>query len=143
MQFPRSFLPALVAALSLGIAVSSASATTMPDVLHHVPVYLTDTTISIPKDQFAADGITRYPRGAFIDFILYNRGDKAMSVRLTVTSKVTFYGFNKLSSVASAGAPIPPGHHRNFKLSFYFRGRFNLQTLIAGKVRVTRPIIIF
>jgi hypothetical protein len=130
--------------LSFCIALTPASATTTPDTVHHVPVVLTNTTITVPKDQFVkADGITRYPRGALIDFKLENRGSKAISVVLTVTSKVKFVGANKLLSAASAGSPISPGSSRHFKLSFYFRGTFVLETLIGGKVAVSHPIIIF
>lgn len=133
---------ALVATCSLA---ATAGATTAPDVLHHVNVVLTNKAIQIPKDQFVKkDGITRYPRGALIEFTLRNHGTKPISVQMAVVggSKITIAG-QRLAGVASAGKPIAPGAVRHWKLSFYFRGAFQMRTLIRGKVAVRKPIIIF
>lgn len=139
-------LIAFVAAtvVACGLAASS-GATTAPDVLHHVKVTLTSTAIQIPKDQFVkADGITRYPRGALIEFTLKNDSNKPLTVQMAVVggSKITIAG-QRLAGVASAGKPIAPGATRKWKLSFYFRGTFQMRTLAGGKVIVRRPIVIF
>jgi hypothetical protein len=137
---------ALGAAVVTACLLSAAAvATTSPDVLHHVTVILTNTTIQIPKDQFVKkDGITRYPRGALIEFTLENKSSKPISVQMSVVggSSITIAG-NRLAGVASAGKPIAPGAVRHWKLSFYFRGKFQMVTKIGGKVAVKRPIIIF
>jgi hypothetical protein len=135
---------ALVCALGLLCVVStagSASATTAPGVLNHVRVILTDNQIIIPKDQFRkADGITRYPRGALIEFVFTNKGSKPTSILLTVVSNVNFAG---LQRVASIGPPIKPGQVRHFQVNFFFRGTFDLKSIIGGKVAVVHPIVIF
>jgi hypothetical protein len=133
-----------IAALSFGVAPSFA--TTAPNVVNKVRVVLTNTSIEIPKDQFVlANGITRYPRGATIIFILYNEATKPLSVELATASgsSVVHISFLKLSHVKSAGAAIAPGEVRNFKASFDFRGTFVMETLHDGKIVYRRPIIIF
>jgi hypothetical protein len=141
---------ALLSMASLGAAFAlvlpgAADATTSPDIVHRIAVTLTNSKISIPRDQFVkADGVTRYPRGAVIVFVLKNKGTKPMTIRLTVGSASTkFVGSHKLLGVASAGKPIQPGASRRFELSFFFRGTFLMQSTIAGKIAVSRPIIIF
>jgi hypothetical protein len=141
----RGLLVAAAALAATCLLAAGAGATTAPDVLHHVNVVLTNTSIVIPKDQFVKkDGITRYPRGALIEFTLKNQGTKPISVQMAVVggSKITIAG-QRLSGVASAGKAIAPGAVRHWKLSFYFRGAFQMRTLIGGKVAVRKPIIIF
>lgn len=137
---------ALLAVAALAIGVAPSFATTAPDVVNKVRVILTNTTIEIPRDQFVlANGITRYPRGATIVFILYNEATKPLSVELATASasSVVHISFLKLSHVKSAGAAIAPGETRNFKASFDFRGTFVMESLHDGKVVYRRPIIIF
>jgi hypothetical protein len=57
-------------------------------------------------------------------------------------STITIAG-QRLAGVASAGKPIAPGATRKWKLSFYFRGKFEMRALAGGKVLVRRPIVIF
>jgi hypothetical protein len=134
-------LACVVGLLCAGATAVTGRATTTPGALHHVPVIITDNRISIPKDQFVtADGITRYPRGALIEFVFTNKGSKPTSVILTVDSKVNFAG---LQRTASIGPPIKPGQVRHFQVNFFFRGTFDLESLVGGKVAVRHPIIIF
>ena len=141
----RRFLAIGIAALGASALAAGSGATTSPDVLHHVNVILTPRGIQIPKDQFVKkDGVTRYPRGALIEFNLKNDSNKPLSVQMAVVggSKITIAG-HRLAGIASAGKPIAPGAVRHWKLSFYFRGKFEMRTLAGGKVVVRRPIIIF
>ena len=141
----RRFIAFAAAALAACLLAAIAGATTAPDVLHHVKVTLTNNAIEIPKDQFVKkDGVTRYPRGALIEFTIKNDNNKPMSVQMAVVggSKITIAG-QRLAGVASAGKPIPPGAVRHWKLSFYFRGNFEMRSLVGGKVVVRKPIVIF
>jgi hypothetical protein len=141
----RRFSAIGVATLVACVAAAGSRATTAPDVLHHVNVTLTTKAIKIPKDQFVKkDGVTRYPRGALIEFNLKNNSNKPLSVQMAVVggSKITIAG-QRLAGVASAGKPIPPGAVRHWKLSFYFRGSFQMRALVGKKVVVRRPIVIF
>jgi hypothetical protein len=133
----------LAAVLCVGVASAAAARrTTIPGVVQPVFVTLTNTSIKIPDDKFSTNGHTQYPRGAIIDFVLSNHGTKAVSVKLKAPI-LHFVGAAKFSNVASAGAPIAPGHRRHFRLSFFFRGSFTLEMLLGGKVRASHPIIVF
>lgn len=138
----------------LGIAIAgccavfaaTASATTAPGVLNHIRVVLTDSAIQIPRDQFDKKGsdVTRYPRGAEIEFTLVNKGSKPISVRIKALGK-TKYTINSktLAGSASAGKPIAPGATRHWTLGFYIRGDYEMDSLIHGKVAVKKPIVVF
>jgi len=137
----RFVLACAIGLLCVGATAATAPATTAPGVLNHVKVIITDTAILIPKDQFVQkDGITRYPRGALIEFVFTNKGSKPISIQLAVQSKVKFNGLVKAASI---GPPIKPGQVRHFQVNFFFRGDFALKSVIGGKVAVVRPIIIF
>jgi hypothetical protein len=133
----------VAAVLCVGAApASAAQRTTQPGVVQPVFVTLTNTSIKIPDDKFSTNGQTQYPRGAIIDFVLRNHGTKAASVVLKAP-KLKFVGASAFSNVASAGAPIPPGHQRHFRLSLFFRGSFSLEMLVGGKVRASHHITVF
>jgi hypothetical protein len=137
----RLALACAVGLLCVAATAVTARATTAPGVLNHVRVIITNNKIIVPKDQFVkADGITRYPRGAVIEFVFTNKGSKPASIILTVDSKVNFPGLQK---VAKIGPPIKPGQVRHFAVNFFFRGNFDLKSIIRGKVAVVHPIIIF
>lgn len=136
----RFALACTLGLLCLGAAAGTAAATTAPGVLNHVRVIITDNKILIPKDQFRkADGITRYPRGALIEFVFTNKGSKPTSIILSVESKVNFTGIQKSATIRS----IKPGQVRHFEVNFFFRGTFDLKSIIGGKVASVHPIVIF
>jgi hypothetical protein len=128
-----------------GVSAVAASATTAPGVLNKVRITLTNKAIDIPRDQFVkSNGITRYPRGANIEFTLVNEGSAPVSVRILALSKVKYViGKQTLAFNASAGAPIAPGATRHWTLGFYIRGNYEMDELAHGKVAVRRPIIVF
>jgi hypothetical protein len=107
-----------------------------------VDVTLTNTSITIPKDKYVVNGMTRYPRGSIIDFLLRNKGTHAESVLLKAPV-LHFVGAAKFSNIASAGAPIAPGGSRHFRISFFFRGTFAIEMLVAGKVRASHVVTVF
>jgi hypothetical protein len=125
---------ALTAALVLA---GGAGATTAPGVLYRVPVLLTGAKIVIAKDPYStANGLTRYPRGAVIEFDVRNRAGVPIRLRLLT-------GKSHVSGTTGPTRPIAPGALHRLKESFYLRGRFELQALSGGKVRARRPIVIF
>jgi hypothetical protein len=128
-----------------GVFATAASATTAPGVLNHIKITITNTAIDIPRDQFVKkDGITRYPRGAEIEFTLVNKGSVPIAVRIKALGKVKYtIGQKTLAGSASAGKPIAPGASRHWTLGFYIRGDYEMDSLIHGKVAVKKPIIIF
>ena len=133
----------MVAVLSLGAgSATAAQRTTQPGVVQPVDVTLTNTAIVIPKDRYVLNGMTRYPRGSIIDFLLRNHGSVAESVLLKAPV-LHFVGASQFSNVASAGKPIPPGTSRHFRISFFFRGTFALEMLVDGKVRATKLVTVF
>jgi hypothetical protein len=135
----------LALAVSCAVFASSAAATTAPGVLNHVRILLSNSAIKIPRDQFTtAGGQTRYPRGAVIEFTLVNEGSTPISVRIEALAKVKYVvGKKVLSPTASAGKPIAPGATRHWKLGFYIRGDYEMDSLIHGKVAVRKSIIVF
>lgn len=144
----RSLLlaPVVACASALIIGVTPSLGTTAPSVLNQVRVVLTSTAIEIPKDQFVtANGETRYPRGAMINFNLFNESKTPVSVRLIVAgaTSATHNKYLKLSGSESAGAPIPVGGVGHLRVAFDFRGIFAMEIVSHGKVIVRRPIIIF
>ena len=132
-------------AVTCAVFAGSASATTAPGVLNHVRILLSNSAIKIPRDQFTtAAGLTRYPRGAVIEFTLVNEGSSPISVRIEALGKQKYVvGGKVLSPSASAGAPIAPGATRHWKLGFYIRGDYEMDSLIHGKVAVKKPIVVF
>src|SRR5258707_8354125 len=50
----------------------AAQRTTIPNVVVHVPVALTDNSLKIRVDKYTLGGTTRYPRGSIIDFMIKN-----------------------------------------------------------------------
>jgi hypothetical protein len=114
-------------------------------VLNHVRIVLSSSAIKIPRDQFTtAAGQTRYPRGAVIEFTLVNEGSTPIAVRIEALGKQKYVvGGKVLSPTASAGKPIAPGATRNWKLGFYIRGDYEMDSLIHGKAAVRKSIIVF
>ena len=135
----------LALAVSCAVFAASAAATTAPGVLNHVRILLSNSEIKIPRDQFTSPGgLTRYPRGAVIEFTLVNEGSAPISVQIHALGKAKYVvGGKVLSPVASAGKPIAPGATRHWKLGFYIRGNYEMDSLIHGKVAAKKPIVVF
>jgi hypothetical protein len=106
---------ACVAAVAVPLAAASPETTT-PGQLYVVKVTVTDKTISIPKDQFTRNGVTRYPRGALIRYVVTNLGTRSYAFEI--------WG-------ASTG-PIRPRGHNTVLVAWNRRGTFIYRTLIAG-----------
>jgi hypothetical protein len=125
------------------LAVSAAQATTIPGTITKVPVSLKTVSVQIKPDPNTKGTLSRYPRGAIINFALHNEGTKTVRVRLVATSGLKFYGASHVSKVTSEPKPLLPGRRVTFQIYFFFRAKFVLQELVDGKVRASAPIVIF
>jgi len=144
MRFSASI--AIVALFSIVLVWSSgalaAHRTTAPAPAAPVPVTLGAHSITI-GGYVSKHGNALYPRGALIDFIIKNNTKQNMLVRLKLRSKVTFQGAGSIATYTVAGKPLRPGKLRHFKVNFFFRSAFLMQSLAGGKVVATFPILIF
>jgi hypothetical protein len=145
---PRFRLAAVSAAASAFLAVSTpavfaAARTTGTPPPARVAVTLTDHKISM-KGPVARNSAQWYPRGAVIDFILHNNGEKAVHVRVKRLTKVNFPAASQYSIFTVApGKAIRPGNARHFTLNFFYRGSFVMQMIAGGKVQASTRILIF
>jgi hypothetical protein len=114
----RRLLPlSIVVAAALLACVSSASATTDPGIIYPVKVVITDTKISIEKDKFTRNGISRLPRGAQIRYEITNKGTKPYVLQIWRTKT----------------GVIRPRGHDSFLISWNYRGRYVYLTLLRGR----------
>lgn len=116
----KVFLPVVAAACVAAIAVPLAAArpeTTTPGQLYVVKVTVTDKTISIPKDRFTRNGVTRYPRGALIRYAVTNVGTRTYSFEIW-GAKTTLIR--------------PHGGKDSILVAWDRRGSFIYRTLLAG-----------
>lgn len=124
----------LAALLGFGIVSTAGAAprTTAPAALTQVKVSITDKAVLIARDKFTQGSLTRYPRGAIIDFLITNRGTKAYRAQLLLTGQHNFTKYeNKGTSVTSPA--VAPGRKAHLRINFYFRSRFALLALLGGK----------
>jgi hypothetical protein len=136
------FALCLTALVGAGSA-AAAPRTTEPASLTQVKVSITDKAVSIARDRFTKGSLTRYPRGAIIDFLITNRGTKPYKAELQLTGKYSFSKYErKVTSVRSA--LIQPGRKAHLQVNFYFRSKFSLLALLDGKTPGPHtPILIF
>jgi hypothetical protein len=138
----------LVVVICLTVAVAAATAgmrTTAPGVTAHVPIVLMSASIEIPKDQFAQKAhpnLARFPRGATIIFNIQNKGGRAATLVLRLTSKISFYGASKLKKEIRTGI-VAPGKTAHLTGTFVFRGLFLFELVVDGKIVATHPMAIF
>ncbi len=91
--------------------------TTTPGQLYVVKVTVTDTSIKVPKDRFTRNGVTRYPRGATLRYVITNLGTRR-------------YVFDIWGAKT---APIKPhGGKDSLLVAWNRRGTFLYQTLLVG-----------
>jgi hypothetical protein len=148
MGFVRgvAMVAAAVAACAVVTSAGATRRTTEPGVSnYHVLVVLTDTSITLPRSRStSAKGITAYPRGALIDFVLTNKGKHALSARLKLLSQHYFSSAEvRQTSIPAGKTPIQPGQVRHFAINFYFRGSFALQLMSGRRPLASAQIIIF
>jgi hypothetical protein len=106
-------------------------------------VSLKPVSIKIKPDPNTKGTLSRYPRGAIVNFALHNEGKKTVRVRLVATSGYKFYGASHVSKVTSEPKPLLPGRTTVFQIYFFFRAKFVLQELVDGKVRASAPIAVY
>ncbi|MDP9337053.1 MAG: hypothetical protein M3Q30_27580 [Actinomycetota bacterium] len=91
--------------------------TTTPGVIYIVKVTLTDKTITIAKDKFTRNGVSRLPRGAQIRYSVTNKGTRPYAWR-----------------VWGAATPvIKPGGRDSIFVNWQFRGTYRYELLFRGK----------
>jgi len=82
-MFAVATAAALVGVLAAAVSAGASRTTTAPGQPYRIDVGLTDGSIKIERDRFtAADGTTRWPRGALIDFVIKNEGKQAHALAL-------------------------------------------------------------
>jgi hypothetical protein len=107
----------VVVAAVLAVGLSLGSATTVPGQVYPSKVLITDTKISIQKDIFTRNGVSRLPRGAVIRYEITNKGTKPYVLRIWhTTSRV-----------------MRPGGHDSFLINWNYRGRYLYLTLLRGR----------
>jgi hypothetical protein len=138
----RAALVSLGAAAVLAGAAVAAPRTTEPAAITQVKVSVTDKGVAIAKDKFTKGKLTRYPRGAIIDFVIQNKGSKPYQAELLLAGK---HDFSKYESATTSvrTKPVKPGTIAHLKINFYFRSKFLLQSLLKGKTQASAPITIF
>ncbi len=114
---PIALLVISVAALALAGTVSARQQTTTPGVVYVIKIKVTDRSIVIPRDRFSIGNVTRYPRGAVLQYRITNLGSKPYVFQIWGTTT----------------NPIPPGKHDSFLINWNYRGRFRYGTLLRGK----------
>jgi hypothetical protein len=137
---------AAIGVCAMALLVPVALATTAPNMTNNVRVVLTGSAIEIPRDQFVLkNGVTRYPRGAIINFIFYNESKKSLSIELAVAqaSSVVRSEYLKLKNSFRDATPIRPGAVGRFKVAFDFRGNYVMKAVANGAVVARTPINIF
>ena len=90
------------------IAASGAQATTIPGTIAKVPVSLKPVAVEIKPDPNTKGALSRYPRGAIVNFALHNEGKKTVHVRLVTTSGLKFFGAAHVSKVTTEPKPLLP-----------------------------------
>jgi hypothetical protein len=116
----------VVVAAALAASVPSGPATTVPGVVYAVKVLITDTKISIQKDKFTRNGVSRLPRGAQIRYEMTNKGTKPYVLQIWTTKSGT----------------MRPGGHDSFLINWNYRGRYVYRTLLRGRPAGPKGLII-
>jgi hypothetical protein len=135
---------ALAGACIAVVPAVSAPETTEPGAFsYQVAVVLTDNSVTIKDAKYTHHGLTMYPRGALIGFVITNKGKHPHTARLKLVSQHYFTASEKTQTVIPVGkTPIQPGDHRHFGIDFYFRGSFALQLMAGDKALASAPITI-
>jgi hypothetical protein len=91
--------------------------TTTPGIVYIVKVVVTDTKITIARDRFTRNGVSRLPRGAQIRYSLTNKGTRPYAWR-----------------VWGASTPVmKPGGHESIFVNWQYRGTYRHELLFRGK----------
>jgi hypothetical protein len=106
-------------------------------------VTLAATTVHIKADKYTQGSLSRYPRGAIVDFQLHNTGKQTVHVQLALASKITFFGSTHVSKITREPKALKPGQRVTFQIYFFFRAKFALQELVGTKVVASAPISVF
>ena len=114
---PIALLACSLAALALAGTVSARQQTTTPGVVYIIKIKVTDRSVVIPRDRFSIGNLTRYPRGAVLQYRITNLGSKPYVFQIWATTT----------------APIPPGKHDSFLINWNYRGKYHYATLLHGK----------
>ncbi len=137
----RAGLLSLFLAAVFAANASAGLRTTKPSELTKVGVSLTDNAVKIARDRFTKGSLTRFPRGAIIEFVIVNRGTKPYRAELFLNGhEFTKSGARKTPARTRA---VKPGGRVRLQVNFYFRSRFTLKSLANGKSRASAPILIF
>jgi hypothetical protein len=124
---------AVVSACLQVCAASGAPLTTAPGVAYQVPVLVTDRGIAI-QDRLTRAGVTRFPRGSVINFLIRNASAHSQVVQLKLLSSHVFTQYEQNITVISAGKPIAPGGVRKLGINFYYRGLFALEVMRTARL---------
>jgi hypothetical protein len=129
--------------VALAVFAGAARATTIPGTVAKVPVKLGPASVSIKRDQYTKGKVSRYPRGAIVDFQLKNTSKRTIRVQIEATSKLAFFGASHVSKITRAPHALAPGQSSIFQVYFFFRASFALQELVGGKVVASAPVTVF
>jgi hypothetical protein len=100
--------------------------TTTPGIVYVVKTVITDTKVTIARDQFTRHGVHRLPRGAQIRYAITNKGTKAYALKMWET----------VSPV------MKPGGHAALFVNWQFRGTYRFVLLYHGKPAGPKGVIV-
>jgi len=119
----------LVVLLGAGVVAANAGAvrqTTAPLQFYKVSVSITDTAVIVARDKNTRGSLSRYARGAEIDFRFNNRGTQPYEAELLTTGQDS-------EAVSEKTKAIATGQIGHLEVNFYYRSTFALQALLNGK----------
>ena len=133
----------LLASLVLAAPGFARSTTTAPGLVYHLPVVLTNSSITIKRDRDTLqNGLHTFPRGAIIRFDFRNEGTKTLGAKLVLLSQHVFTKFEtkRTELAVKAMAPQGTGH---LLANFYFRGTFKLELTVNGHAGPSARIVVY
>jgi len=118
----------VAAAAVVPAATPARPQTTTPGVIYKLKVPVDDKGIHVPKDQFTKNGVTRYPRGALIQYQFTNKGTKPYAVHVWAHDSVV----------------MKPGGHAVVFINWQYRGDYSYWRIYRGhQLKPIGRIIIF
>ncbi|HVU76186.1 MAG TPA: hypothetical protein VHC67_01300 [Gaiellaceae bacterium] len=138
-----ALLGAVVAVAALVVGITNAAATTGPDVIVNTAVTASPRTVVIARNEYARGSTARYPRGTVVHFHVKNTGKAPIRMQMRIASKLSFYGASKLAKVTKQPSPVSAGHTGAFNIFFFYRGKFVMEELVAGKVVALAHVEVF
>ena len=132
MERMRNAIAVTAAFVAAAVVVPGATParpqTTEPGVIYVLKVPVDDKGIHMPKDQFTRKGITRYPRGALIQYRFTNKGTKPYAVHIWAHDSVV----------------MKPGGHATVFINWQYRGDYKYWRIFRGhRLSPVGTVIIF